>query len=251
MEPLTNISLTGKTALITGGARRLGAAIAQGLAQAGTNVVIHFNQSEADAVSLADTLGKQGVQAWTVQADLQNEAEVGGLIDKAAAMCASIDFLINNASVFEESSLDTVDEMQLLKNMKINAWAPLILARNFSQVMPAGAIINMLDTKVLGYDREHLAYHLSKRCLNDSTKILATELAPDFRVNAVAPGLVLGPSGKGETYLKDLADTVPLQGYSGPEAVVEAVLFLLRSAFITGQTIYIDGGRHLHGSFYG
>ena len=250
MEPLTNISLTGKTALITGGARRLGAALAQSLAQAGTNVVIHYNQSEAEAESLAETLGKQ-VQAWTVQADLQNEADVDGLIDKAAAMCASIDFLINNASVFEESSLDTVDEAQLLKNMQINAWAPLMLARNFAQVMPAGAVINMLDTKVLGYDRDHLAYHLSKRCLNDSTKILAAELAPEFRVNAVAPGLVLGPSGKDESYLKNLAYTVPLQGYSAPEAVVEAMLFLLRSEFITGQTIYIDGGRHLHGSFYG
>ncbi len=109
----------------------------------------------------------------------------------------------------------------------------------------------MLDSRAFDHDPQHFAYHLSKRTLFAVTRIMAMELAPKVRVNAIAPGLVLPPAGKDESYLARLAHTNPLQSYGGPQDVVDALLFLLRSRFITGQVLYIDGGRHLKGAFYG
>jgi hypothetical protein len=109
----------------------------------------------------------------------------------------------------------------------------------------------MLDTRAFDHDPRHFAYHLSKRTLFSLTRIMAAEFAPKIQVNAIASGLILPPEGKDESYLASLAHTNPMQRYGGPRDITEAVLFLLRSTFITGQVIHVDGGRHLKGAFYG
>jgi hypothetical protein len=126
----------------------------------------------------------------------------------------------------------------------------LELCREFAKQVRGGAIVNFLDTRVLDYDREHMSYHLSKRALFTLTRAMALEFAPAIRVNAVAPGLVLPPAGKDQSYLDALVHTNPLQAHGSVEDVAAAVLFLVTSPFVTGQVIYVDGGRHMLGGVY-
>ncbi len=111
-------------------------------------------------------------------------------------------------------------------------------------------VVNFLDTMIRDYDKKHVPYHVSKKVLQDLTRMMAVEYAPKLRVNAVAPGLVLPPLGKDESYLERLKHTNPLQSYGSGEQIAHAVVFLLTNEFITGQCIYVDGGRNLRGAMY-
>jgi pteridine reductase len=246
----SGISLAGKTALVTGAARRLGRAIAQGLAQKGVNVVVHYHNSAQEAASLCDEICRLGVSASCVQADLTDAGQTETLFDRAVAQAGPIDILINSASTFHKETLWETSTQSLEANLRIHATAPLVLARALAGQGRGGAIVNMLDTRVTAYDREHAAYHISKRVLLTLTRMLALELAPEIAVNAVAPGLILPPAGQDESYLKKLAHCNPLNRYGDPGQVVDAILFLLRSRFITGQVIYVDGGYHMKGHMY-
>lgn len=245
------LDLRGKTALVTGGARRLGAAIATGLADAGVHVAVHHHRSVAEAETLAETLRGRGVNAATVAGALDDPDAAPEILLAAAAQMGPIDILVNSASIFPEDNLENLTPASVHRNVDVNALAPLVLARALSKQGRPGAVVNLLDTMIADYDRRHLSYHLSKRMLHSLTRILAVELAPGIRVNAVAPGLVLPPVGKDEAYLAGLAHTNPLQSYGSEAGVREAVLFLLRSGFVTGQVIYVDGGRNLRGNMYG
>jgi len=127
----------------------------------------------------------------------------------------------------------------------------LQLSRALAAQGRSGQVLNLLDCRILSYDAEHAAYHLSKRMLFSLTRMLALELAPRLRVNAVAPGLILPPPGRDEAYLQALARTNPLQRHGGAGDVVRAALFLMQSGFVTGQVIYVDGGHHMTGRTYG
>jgi len=140
---------------------------------------------------------------------------------------------------------------ELTSNVQVNALAPLVLAREFAKQGRPGDIINLLDARVTDYDQEHAAYHLSKRMLFTLTRMMALEFAPEIQVNAIAPGLVLPPPGKDAEHLKARVKDNPLQRHGDVEDVVDALLFLLRSDFITGQVIFVDGGYHMKGSTYG
>lgn len=245
------LDLAGKTALVTGGGKRLGAATALALADAGVHSVIHYRSSAAEAHDVAGALEQRGVRAWLVQGDLADPAGARTLWAQASAQAGPIDFLINSASIFPEGTLDELDGPALQENAQVNTLAPAALARCLAETGRAGVIINFLDTMVRDYDRKHVAYHLSKKMLHDLTRMMAVEYAPRLRVNGVAPGLVLPPEGKDLSYLEALKHSNPLQTYGCAEQVAHAVLFLLRNTFITGQTIYIDGGRNLRGTMYG
>ncbi len=243
-------SLKGKTALITGAARRLGKATALTLARHGVNIVVHYHRSDTPARVLCEEIGHMGVAAYSLQADLSDSQEAETFMARAVSQAGPVDILVNNASIFEKETLWETTESSLWQNLQIHAVAPLVLARAFARQERTGHIVNVLDTRVTTYDREHAAYHISKRVLLTLTRMLALELAPKVVVNAVAPGLILPPAGEDESYLEKLIYTNPLKRHGAPADVTEAIVFLLRSRFVTGQIIYVDGGYHMKGHTY-
>jgi NAD(P)-dependent dehydrogenase (short-subunit alcohol dehydrogenase family) len=242
-------SLKNKTALVTGAGLRIGKVISLALAAVGMNVVIHYNRSAAAADRLAREIKKRHrVQTWLLQANLADGAPGDDLIDNALALSGKLHVLVNNAAIFPPSTIDDITWRDLEANLFINAWTPLVLSRSFARRAKNGAIINLLDTRVRAYDPRHTAYYLSKKMLGSITAMTALEFAPRITVNAVAPGLILPPAGQTAAYLKKLKHTNPLATWGAPADIAEAVVFLLQSRFITGQTIYVDGGRHLLGA---
>ncbi|MEI6519361.1 MAG: SDR family oxidoreductase [bacterium] len=247
-----NSNLAGKTALITGAAVRLGRATALALGEQGVNVVVHYNRSLAEAGSLHDELISSGVKSWLVQADLLVDDDLQGLIPRVQEITGGFDILINNASIFPPDTMSGMTFESVMHNMRVNAWAPYLLGRDFAKYCKTGNIINFLDARLPGYDWQHASYTLSKHTLALLTRMTALEYAPDIRVNAVAPGLILPPPGKDESFLEPLIPLVPLGRHGTAEEIAQAVIYLLQNEFITGETVYIDGGRHLkepsHGS---
>jgi hypothetical protein len=240
-----SVILKGQTALITGAAHRLGRAIAERLADEGVHVVLHHHRSRDEAEEAAAAISMRGVRAWTVAADLESPVEAERLVDRAWQCSGGFSILINNASIFEKGALADTSYESFFRHLTTNAWAPLAIARAFARKAGSGQVVNLLDARVGGCNFTHAAYFLSKRTLDYLTRHLALELAPAFRINAVAPGLILPPAGEGPDYLDRLADTVPLRTHGEPADVAEAVVYLLRGSFVTGQTLFVDGGRHL------
>lgn len=238
-------SLSGKTALVTGGALRLGAAIVRALASEGANVVIHYNRSHGPAKQLMQEVRDASTSAWVVKAGLEKPEDVDTLIPRALELSGQLDILVNNAAIFSPDTLMEATFDDVVQNVRVNAWAPLALSRSFAHHTKRGAIVNFLDTRVAGYDWKHFSYIASKDLLELWTRMMALEFAPGIRVNAIAPGLILPPPGKDKAYLEAMQDTVPLRQHGGAEDIVRAVLFLLHSEFVTGQVVYVDGGRHL------
>jgi hypothetical protein len=246
-----------RTYLITGAAHRIGKGLARGFAEEAAAVVIHYSSSESAAQQLSKEISGMGVKAFAIAADLALPAQSAELIKQAQDLAGPIDVLINNASIFEEGRLDEITVDDINRNMMINAYAPLLLSRSFvglnknrkSPALPV--IINMLDSRIADYDRQHAAYHIAKRTLFTLTKMMALEFAPAVRVNGVAPGLILPPSGKDESYLEQLKSANPLNKIGTVEQIVEAVRFLVNNEFVTGQVIFVDGGRNLLSNPYG
>lgn len=242
--------MKGRTVLITGAAKRLGRAVALTLARDGANIVAHYNRSAREAETLCDEVRRAGASAWPIRADLMDPQRTQEMFRKALSQAGAIDVVINNASIFDKDTLHDVNEESVCRNMRIHTLAPLILAREFARQDRPGHVVNLLDTRVTVYDREHASYHISKRMLLTVTRMLALELAPNIAVNAIAPGLILPPAGEDESYLERLAHTNPLGRCGRVTDVADAVLFLLSSRFITGQVIYVDGGYHMKGHMY-
>jgi len=245
------VRLAGRTALVTGAGVRLGRAVALALAEAGADVVVHYLSSRAEAAGVAAEIEALGRRSWLLRGDLSAPDEADRVARDAIAAAGRVDILVSSASVFPEGRLREFSAAELAGNVQVNAMAPLQLARAVAaQGIPAD-VINFVDCRILEYDAAHVPYHLSKRMLAALTREMAVEFAPLMRVNAVAPGLILPPRGEGEEYLERLRGTNPLGARGGPDDVTRAVLFLLASPFITGQVIFVDGGRHLRGSVYG
>lgn len=245
------LQLSGRTALVTGGARRIGKAIALGLAAGGADVVVHYGESADEAQRTVEQLESLGRRAWTVQANLADPEQARTLLGDAADRAGPIDILVNNASIFLPDGIMSFRPEDLAENVQIHAMAPLLLCRGLAAQGRAGDIVNMLDCRITDYDAGHAAYHLSKRMLFSMTRMLALELAPGIKVNAVAPGLILPPGGEDESFLQRNASTNPLNRWGTVEQVADAVCFLVRSDFVTGQVIFVDGGRNLKGRVYG
>jgi NAD(P)-dependent dehydrogenase (short-subunit alcohol dehydrogenase family) len=247
------INLSGQTALITGAAKRIGRVIASSLAGRGVNIVAHYNTSRAEAESLTAQLRERGVATWALQASLEDPDQIEMMWRRALA-CAPerrISLLVNNASIFPADTLDTLSSESMEQNLSINALAPLRLIRLFADQAQPGCVVNLLDSRIGGYMRKHVSYALSKRMLFDLTRMLALELAPRIRVNAVAPGMILPPEGESGEELERLAARAPLGRWGEPEDVANAVLFLLRNDYLTGQVIFVDGGAFIKEDLYG
>jgi NAD(P)-dependent dehydrogenase (short-subunit alcohol dehydrogenase family) len=238
-------ALSEQTALVTGAGQRIGRAIALALAAEGARLVLHYRDSAAQADALRQELLASGAEAFTLRADLAVAADRDSLVPRAADLAGGLDLLVNSAAGFPPSRLETLTLDEITSNVEVNAWAPFVLCRAFREVVGRGRIVNLLDTRVTGYDWGHVGYLLSKQMLAALTRMLALDFAPEITVNAVAPGLILPPPGQEDSYLEALIHTVPLHKHGDAEDIAAAVVFLLRSDFITGATLFVDGGRHL------
>ena len=238
---------TQKVALVTGGARRIGEAVCRALARSGYSIALHYGTSGAAAEQTAGRISKDGGVCATFACDLANGHATGDLVPAVLEEFGRLDVLVNNASIFEKSSLESGSLESWDRHFAVNLKAPYVLMRSFARCAKEGSIINILDTHIVRNNTSHAAYLLSKKTLAELTKMAAVEFAPRIRVNAVAPGLILPPGSQTDGYLDRLAKQIPLQRKGKVENIVHAVLFLLESDYVTGQVIFEDWGEHLHG----
>ncbi|MEQ1617365.1 MAG: SDR family oxidoreductase [Terricaulis sp.] len=234
-------------ALVTGGAQRLGRAVALELARVGWGVVVHHRASAEAASNLIAEIAALGGRAVGVQADLDDKPARHGLVTHATQQAgAPLTALVNCAAMFEYDTMDTLSEEALQRHIALNAFTPSLLAREFAEALPEGengAIVNFLDFKLASPYPDHFSYTLSKYALAGATELLARALAPRVRVNAVAPGYVLPAPGQSQADFERLHNDTPLNSGPTPEDVARAARFLIESPAITGQTIYVDSGR--------
>lgn len=232
-------------ALVTGAATRIGAAIARRLAQSGLRVAIHYRGSAAEAEALA---GEIGGAAATVKADLEDRADRAALIARAAEAVGPLTVLVNNASLFDPDSVETLDEALWDRHMALHAEAPAFLTRDFAAQLPAGAegnVVNIIDERVWRLAPAFFSYTLSKSALWTATRTMAQSLAPRIRVNAIGPGPVLPHPRQSQADFDASVARLPLQRSARPEDIAEAVTFILGCKSLTGQMLALDGGEHL------
>lgn len=236
---------TPRAALITGGGRRIGRAIALAVSRAGYDVVLHANRSRGEAEKLAVEILDGGGQARVVLADLAAPDAVRGLVPAARAFGA-LTLLVNSAAEFEPDDIGSLDRAKFERAMAVNLTAPLFLSQAFAAQAPAGSsIVNIVDQRVLKPTPMFFSYALSKAGLHNATIMLAQSLAPRVRVNAVAPGPTLPSPRQSEAQFAAQAATVPLGRGPTPEDIAAAVLYLAQAESVTGVTIAVDGGQHL------
>ena len=242
------MDLSGRTALVTGAARRIGRAIATALAARGARVAVHYGRSAADAERLVAEVRAAGGVAETFAADLADAGAVLALADQATARLGPVDVLVNNASVFYPTPLADLGEREWDDNLDVNLKAPYLLSLHLGRAMRergAGKIVNIGDAGAERPYRDYLPYCVSKAALATLTRGLAKMLAPAVQVNCVAPGPILPPAAASPEEQARIMRRTPLGRFGGPEEIVGAVLYLLASDFVTGTTIAVDGGRSL------
>jgi len=249
------MDIRGKKALITGGALRLGNALTIKLVEAGAEVAVHYNRSETDAYELCDMINNDGGTAFPLQKDLSTENAAIEIFDELEQLDFFPEILINSASIFQPGEILGSSLENFQNNFQINSFIPLSLTREMVKRVGRGSIINLLDSRITDYDHLHVPYHLSKQNLFSITRMLSQELAPAFRVNAIAPGAILPPPdcspAEAVKWYDRMRDMNPLEINGTAEQISDTAEFLLNNDFITGQVIFVDGGRHLRGSFYG
>ncbi|HEY1475525.1 MAG TPA: SDR family oxidoreductase [Pseudolabrys sp.] len=236
-----------RAALITGAGRRIGAAIARALAQASYAVVLHANQSRAEAEKLASEIVGAGGRASVVLADLADGEGLSKLVP-AAAVFGPLTLLVNNASQFDEDEIGSLERARFERSLAVNLTAPVLLAQAFAAQAPEKAdasIVNIVDQRVLKPTPRFFSYAVSKSALADATVMLAQALAPRVRVNAVAPGPTLPSPRQSDAQFAAQAASVPLKRGPTPEDVAAAVLYLAGARSTTGTVIAVDGGQHL------
>lgn len=243
-----DLRLDGRTALVTGGAVRVGRAISLALAGAGARVVVHYNTSDGPARALVDEIRKEGGEAAAIGADLAEHAEVERLCNAASEPFGAVDLLVNNASTFPDAPLADVDLALWERTMAVNLRAPFFLTQRLGGAMKragGGVIVNLADLAGLQAWSGYAAHGVAKAGLIQLTRIAARALAPEVRVAAIAPGTVLPPEGTPEEEIERLAARAPLARIGSPDDVADAVLYLATAGFVTGQILVVDGGRIL------
>jgi len=240
--------MTGKRVLVTGAAKRIGRAIAIDLAEHGYAVAIHYRKSAEDARALADEIVAGGGQATTVAGDLMDPDVPERIIAEASRTLGPLTALVNNASIFESDEPSTVTADSWDEQIGVNARAPVLLARHFAAALPSGgsgAIVNLIDQRVLKPTPMFFSYAISKEALWSATRMLAQGLAPAVRVNAVSPGPTLPNVRQSADDFRRQQEAVLLRRGPSVMEVADATRFLLESPSVTGQMLVVDGGQHL------
>jgi len=243
------IELRGKRALVTGGGRRVGAAIARTLGASGMHVGVHFNASASGAEETCAAIRASGGEAVALQADLSSRAAARELVDRALAQLGGLDLLVLSAAEFEPAQLGAIDDAAWDRTLGLNLATPFVIAQHAAPALRAsrGSVVGITCvSRILPY-RGYLPYEVSKAALWQMLRVLAVELAPDVRVNMVAPASVVPPESMREAQLVELRARIPLGRLGEASDVADAVLHLARHEHMTGSEIVVDGGRTLAG----
>jgi pteridine reductase len=248
---MATLNLSGKVALVTGSARRVGRTIALACAAQGLHIAIHYgNPSSADDAQVTADLAQQlGVRAEIIPADLRDPAQIAQLFAQVRAVFGRLDVLVNNASVFAKGTVSDTTLEAWQQALDVNVTAPFLCSQHAATLMreqaEGGSIINILDLSAFNGWATYAPHSVSKAALHMLTKVLALGLAPSIRVNAVAPGPVLRDEGNSEERWAQIGARLPLRTTGDPEDVAQAVIFLAQQPFITGITVRVDGGESL------
>jgi pteridine reductase len=242
------MDLSGRVALVTGSARRLGRAIARGLAEAGVHIAVHYHAAQEQAEQADAEFRDLGVQSAVFQADLTDPTQISKLFADIEGTFGRLDILVNSAAIFEHQPILAIEADTWDHVMNLNLRAPFLCCQHAAGLMGRsgeGRIINIADVAAYQPWPGYAPYAISKAGLVMLTKLMARALAPDVLVNAVAPGPVLPPDDLTPEERRRLAAMTPLQRLGEPADVVRAVLFLAEANYITGETIVVDGGKLL------
>jgi NAD(P)-dependent dehydrogenase (short-subunit alcohol dehydrogenase family) len=235
-----------QAALVTGGAQRIGRAIALALAGRGYRVAVHARRSRQPAEALCAEIARAGGHAVPLFGDLAEHDDVRAIVPQAVAAIGPLTLLVNNAGEFEPDEIVDLERSRFDRHMAVNLRAPVFLAQAFAAQAPDGAsIVNITDQRVFKLTPKFFSYTLAKSALATATVTLAQALAPRIRVNAVAPGPTLANARQDAAAFARQTTALPLQRGPSPEDVAEAVLYLAQAHAVTGQTIAVDGGQHL------
>ncbi len=246
------MKLKGKTALVTGAAKRVGREIALGLARRGANIVVHYNTSASDARRAVAEIERLGVEAIAVKADQANARQVHAAVAKAVRRFGTIDVLVTSAAVYKKTPFDTLTEDDWDLHIDANLKGPFLFALEVGRHMKtrgiAGKIVTFADWAAIRPYANYLPYCVSKAGVICLTKSLAKALGPKVQVNAIAPGPVLLPPEFTEAERQEVIDSTIVKRIGSPRDIVNSVLFLIEgSDFITGHTLVVDGGRLIAG----
>jgi pteridine reductase len=238
--------LTGQVALVTGAGKRIGRAIALALGSDGAHVAVHYNDSEAPAQETVKTIEAAGGKATLFKADLRDAPAAGALANDVASRCGRLDILVNSAASMMRTPLESVTPAQWDEIFALNLKAPFFLAIAAARAMggQGGVIVNISDH--MGFESwpAFVPHGISKSGVAAMTHLLASAFAPRVRVNAVAPGAVLAPAGWPEADQSRYVQDTPMARVGTPDDVVAAIRYLIGATYVTGETLFVDGGRH-------
>ena len=231
------------TAIITGGAVRIGKALACHLADRGYNLALHHNASSPQDV--VDHAQKKGVVCKLFPCDLTDLADAEHLLLKMVEEFSDIDLLINSAAIFVQENVEATSTATLEDTLRINLMSPYLLMREYKKHVGRGLIVNILDERITRNVSTFAAYSVSKVALEHVTKLAAVEWGQTVRVNGIAPGLILPPAGQGQDYLTRNAKNVPTRTHGNIADLTRALDYLIDSAFVNGEILFVDGGSSL------
>ena len=236
-----------RVALVTGGAVRVGAAISEALARAGYDLVVTYRSSEGPAQEMERRVRRLGRRCAVVWADLADPQGCAAVVRAAEDTYGRLDLVVNSAATFFSRPLESVSAAAWDQGMAVNVRAPHLVVRAAADLLRAsgGAVVNIIDLSALEPWVAYPDHSVSKAALAHLTKVQARTLAPDVRVNAVAPGAVLKPAGDSDERWARLGEAAPLKRTGTPQDVADAVLYLASASFVTGQILAVDGGRSL------
>jgi NAD(P)-dependent dehydrogenase (short-subunit alcohol dehydrogenase family) len=241
------MEMRGSVALVTGGARRVGRALSLGLAQNGVAIVVNYHRSAADAAETVEQIRALGGHAIAVQADVSSAAEAKRLIEETRRAFGRLDILVNNASLFERAPLLEIGEEDWDRVLGVNLKGPFFVTQAAVPMLRAayGLVVNIADLSALQPWPSYSHHSVSKAGLVHLTRIQARALAPEIRANCIVPGTVLPPEGY-QPNQEDGGDGHLTDHPGGPDDVVDALLYLVRARFVTGEWLVVDGGRTLY-----